>query len=293
MSSKDRDRILGEACSFLFVPGDQPERIAKALQLKTDAVIIDLEDSVSGENKELARKSIVKSISEPRSKIGPLVVIRINAFSSPEFVLDLKVALLLNVDAIMVPKFVPGIEAESVDSAITALELELGRSDLLPVIPLIESTVGVLRLFSVSSFPKRVIRLAFGAADLYADLGVTYCESGPNSSFAMASIVMASVSCGLASPIDSPHFEIEDDLGLHTSSFFARDMGFGAKLCIHPKQLGIVATAFKRDLGEREWATQVMEKWDQRIAGKGAIRVDGFLIDEAMIKRARHILSAM
>jgi citrate lyase subunit beta/citryl-CoA lyase len=291
MSYEDQSRSLSEARSFLFTPGDQPERIVKALKLKTDAVIIDLEDSVSDQNKELARKSIVEPISEHRVTGGPLVVIRINAFSSPEFALDLKVALSLNVDAIMLPKFVPGSEAESVDKAITAMELELGRANLLPVIPLIESTVGVLNLISVSSFPKRVIRLAFGAADLYADLGVTYSESGPNSSFAMATIVMASVNCGLSSPIDAPHFEIEDDLGLETSSFFARDMGFGAKLCIHPKQLEIVATSFKRNLDEKKWATRVIEKWNQRSTGKGAILVDGFLIDEAMIKRARHILS--
>ncbi len=293
MSYEDWGRRLSEARNFLFTPGDQPERIVKALQLETDAVIIDLEDSVSVQNKELARQSIVKPISEHRVMDGPLVVIRVNAFSSPEFALDLKVALSLNVDAIMLPKFIPGSEAESVDKAITEMERELDRPNLLPVIPLIESTVGVLKLISVSSFPPRVIRLAFGAADLYADLGVTYSESGPNSSFAMASIVMASVNCGLDSPIDSPHFEIEDDLGLHTSSLLAREMGFGAKLCIHPKQLGIVATSFKRDLDEEKWATRVMEKWEQRSTGKGAILVDGFLIDEAMIKRARHILSAM
>lgn len=293
MSYEDRGRNLSEARSFLFTPGDQPERIAKALQLKTDAVIIDLEDSVSSENKELARKAIVKPLSGHKSEIGPLVVIRVSAFSSPEFVLDLKVALSLNVDGIMLPKFIPGTDTENVDEAIATMEVEVGRTNLLPVIPLIESTVGVLKLLSVSSFPKRVIRLAFGAADLYADLGVTYCESGPNSIFAMASVVMASVGCGLASPIDSPHFKIEDDLGLRTSSLFARDMGFGAKLCIHPKQLEIVSTSFERALGDKEWATRVMEKWDQRSTRKGAILVDGFLIDEAMIKRARQILSLM
>ena len=293
MSYEGQDLSLSEARSFLFTPGDQPERIVKALQLKTDAVIIDLEDSVSAQNKELARKSIVKPIDEHRVTGGPLVIIRINAFSSPEFALDLKVALSLKVDAIMLPKFVPGSEAESVDKAIETMEQEFGRPNLLPVIPLIESTAGVLKLISVSSFPKRVIRLAFGAADLYADLGVTYSESGANSIFAMATIVMASVNCDLASPIDAPHFKIEDDLGLETSSLFAKDMGFGAKLCIHPEQLAIVASSFKPNLNEKKWASRVMEKWDQRSADKGAILVDGFLIDEAMIKRARHILSIM
>jgi citrate lyase subunit beta/citryl-CoA lyase len=290
MTEKERGVLLSQAHTFLFTPGDQPERIAKAFQLKTDAVIIDLEDAVRKENKEFARKAILQPITENRSINGPLVVIRTNAFSSPEFPEDLKIALTLNVDAIMLPKFIPGPEAEKIDEVITAAEVAFARLNLLPVIALIESTVGVLNLLTISSFPKRVIRLAFGAADLYEDLGVTYTATGPNSILAMASIVMASVNCGLASPIDSPHFEVEDELGLQENSLNARDMGFGGKLCLHPKQLEIVGDCFERGHCEQTWATRVMEKWSQNSGGKGAILVDGSLVDEAMVKRARQIL---
>lgn len=293
MSYEDRGQILRQARNFLFTPGDQPERIAKALRLKTDVVIIDLEDAVRKENKEFARRAMVQPITENRTATGPLVVIRTNTFSSPEFVEDLKIAFALDIDAIMLPKFIPGAAAQKIDEGIAAVEVELGRQDLLPVIALIESTVGVLNLLSVPSFPKRVVRLAYGAADLYADLGVTYSETGPNSNFAMASMVMASVNCGLASPIDSPHFDVEDDVGLRANSLFARDMGFGGKLCIHPKQLEIVATAFEPSWSDQEWATGVMEKWNQRSGNIGAILVDGSLVDEAMVKRARQILSLL
>ena len=293
MSYEDRGQLIRLARTFLFTPGDQPARIVKALKLKTDAVIIDLEDAVANENKAFARHAIAAPISENRSEDGPLVIIRTNAFSSPEFSEDLKMAFALNVDAIMLPKYIPGTAAQSVEEAITAEEVEVGRTDLLPVIALIESTVGVLNLLSVSSFPKRVIRLAYGAADLYADLGVTYLDTGPNSNFAMASMVMASVNCGLAAPIDSPHFDLEDDVGLGAASLFARDMGFGGKLCIHPKQLEIVARAFEPSLSDQEWANRIMEKWNQRSANSGAILVDGSLVDEAMIKRARQILSLL
>ena len=290
MTEKERGVLLGQARTFLFTPGDQPERIAKAFQLKTDAVIIDLEDAVRKEKKEFARNAILQPITENRSKSGPLVVIRTNAFSSPEFLEDLKIAITLNVDAIMLPKFIPGPEAEKIDEVITAAEVAFAQLDLLPVIALIESTVGVLNLLTASSFPKRVIRLAFGAADLYGDLGMSYSETGPNSIFAMASIVMASVSCGLASPIDSPHFEIEDDLGLQENSHYAREMGFGGKLCLHPRQLEIVGDCFERGLSEQTWATRVLEKWSQNTGGKGAILIDGSLVDEAMVKRALQIL---
>jgi citrate lyase subunit beta/citryl-CoA lyase len=291
VTAKEQSLLLRQACSFLFVPGDQPELISKALNLKTDAVIIDLEDAVRKENKESARKATAQTITQNRSDNGPLVVIRTNAFSSSEFLEDLNMAITLNVDAIMLPKFVPGIEAENVDKVITSVELEIGRDDLLPVIALIESTVGVLNLLSVSSFPRRVVRLAFGAADLYEDLGLTHSETGPNSIFAMASIVMASVNCCLGSPIDSPHFDIKDDLGLRASSLFAHEMGFGGKLCIHPEQLAIVMASFAHGPNEQLWAARVMEKWNQRNEGRGAILVDGSLVDEAIVKRARQILS--
>ncbi len=293
MSNQDRSARLRDACTFLFTPGDQPQRIATALHLETDVLILDLEDSVIAANKELAREAIVKVLSEHRSADGPLIVIRVNGFCSPEFELDVRAALSLNVDAIMVPKYIPGAESENMDAAIAAIERELGQTDLLQVIPLIESTVGVLKLISASTLPKRVLRLAFGAADLYADLGVSFSESGANSAFAMASLVMASVNSELAAPIDSPHFEIDDDLGLQRSSLFARDMGFGGKLCIHPKQLEIISHSFTRDTSDQNWATRVIEKWEQRNTDKGAIAFDGSLIDEAMIKRARQILSSM
>ena len=293
MANDVRSERLSKACSFLFTPGDQPDRVIKALQLKVDAVIIDLEDSVPTQNKDLAREATARVINQHRVADSPLVLIRVNAFSSSQFELDVRAALSLGVDAIMLPKFIPGSEAARVDRAITAMEMELGIEDELSVIPLIESTLGVLNLISVSSFPKRVIRLAFGGADLHADLGVTYSESGANSAFAMASIVMASVNNGLASPIDSPHFEVEDDQGLERSSFLARDMGFGAKLCIHPKQLEIVANSFQRDLNQENWAVKVLESWEKRSTSKGAILVDGSLVDEAMVKRARQILSGM
>jgi citrate lyase subunit beta/citryl-CoA lyase len=293
MSYQDRGQLLRQARTFLFTPGDQPERIVKALKLKTDAVIIDLEDAVSEANKAVARNAIVAPIHENRSEAGPLIILRTNAFASPEFAEDLKMAFELNVDAIMLPKFIPGTPAQSVDENITAVEVKLGRQDLLPVIALIESTVGVLNLLSVSSFSKRVVRLAYGAADLHADLGVTYSNTGANSGFAMASLVMASVNCGLAAPIDSPHFDLEDEVGLRATSHFARDMGFGGKLCIHPKQLEIVATSFERSQSDQVWATQVMDNWNQRSENSGAILVDGSLVDEAMVKRARQILSLL
>jgi citrate lyase subunit beta/citryl-CoA lyase len=284
---------LLSARTFLFVPGDQPERILKAMQAKTDAVIIDLEDAVRPENKAAARAGIASMLSENRSTTGPLILIRTNEATSADFAEDLKVALNLKVDAIVLPKFLPGASAVKADEIISKIEAGVGQTQPVPVIGLIESTAGVLNLLSSAVIPKRIKRLAFGAADLYADLGVSYRASGPNTDLAMAALVLASVHSHLGAPIDSPHFKIADLPGLQERSLFANEMGFGGKLCIHPDQLAIVDEIFKANVDQKDWATRVMERWNDRDQKSGAILIDGALVDEAMAKQAKRILGLL
>jgi len=281
---------LLSARTFLFVPGDQPERILKALQAKTDAVIIDLEDAVRPENKASARAGLIPLLTPNKFDTSPLILIRTNEATSAEFREDLKVALQIKVNAIVLPKFSPGASASKADEIISDLEREFKQEHPLSVIGLIESTAGVLKLLSSAAIPKRIKRLAFGAADLYADLGVTYRASGPNTDLAMAALVIASANSELGAPIDSPHFTIADLPGLKERSLFAYEMGFGGKLCIHPDQLTIVAESFKVNVDQKDWATRVMEHWNDRDQKSGAILIDGALVDEAMVKQAKRIL---
>ncbi len=281
---------LLSARTFLFVPGDRPERIVKALNAKTDAVIIDLEDAVRAENKIAARAGMIAPIMENRSATGPLTLIRTNEVTSAEFAADFKVALQLKVDAIVLPKFSPGTSASEADQIISKLENEHKVNVPMPVIGLIESTAGVLNLLNSSKIPDRVKRLAFGAADLYADLGVTYQATGPNTDLAMAALVLASVNSKLGAPIDSPHFEVADLQGLQERSLFANKIGFGGKLCIHPDQLETDEKSFQASSDEKDWAARVIERWNAREEKSGAILLDGSLVDEAMVKRAKQIL---
>ena len=284
---------LLRARTFLFVPGDRPERIVKALDAKTDAVIIDLEDAVRPENKVAARGAIVAPVMENRSATGPLVLIRTNEVTSAEFTEDFKLALQLQVDAVVLPKFSPGASAVEADQIISKLENEHKVKAPMVVIGLIESTSGVLNLLNSSVIPDRVKRLAFGAADLHADLGVTYQATGPNTDLAMAAVVLASAHSQLGAPIDSPHFAVADLQGLRDRSLFANKMGFGGKLCIHPDQLAIVEESFQANVDEKDWAARVIERWSERDQKLGAILVDGSLVDEAMVKRAKQILGLL
>jgi len=290
MDSVERKKRIRAASTFLFVPADQPDRIAKALKSESDAVIIDLEDAVRSENKVRARTALELP---PMPVAAPLIFLRVNAYGSPQFEQDVLKALELKVDGIILPKFVPGESAIVADQALTRLEVASGTELALPVIGLIETTAGVLALLNSSNIPARVERLAFGGADLYTDLGISFSTAGPNTDLAMAALVMASVHAQLGSPIDTPHFTLGDEIGLKARSEYAAAMGFGGKLCIHPNQLQIVSASFATKKEESEWAQRVLERWNERDQSSGALLLDSKLIDEAMVKRARQILGLL
>ena len=290
MNSVERKERIRAARTFLFAPGDQPDHIAKALTSESDAVIIDLEDAVRSENKVKARTELALP---PSPLAAPLIFLRVNAYGSPEFEQDVLKALELKVDGIILPKFVPGESATAADHALTRLEVASGTEPALPVIGLIETTAGVLALLNSSDIPARVERLAFGGADLYADLGIAFAAAGPNTDLAMAALVMASVHAQLGSPIDTPHFTLGDEIGLKERSEYAARMGFGGKLCIHPNQLQIVSASFAVMEDESDWAQRVIELWNERAQSSGALLLDSKLIDEAMVKRARQILGLL
>ena len=284
---------LEAARSFLFVPGDQSEKIEKAFKSGADAVIIDLEDAVQTENKVSARNSL--GSLNPHQKIdGALFIVRVNAFDTVECLDDLKAAIAAGVDAVVIPKFVPGAKAQAIDDAIKAIEIDLEVSAPVAVIALVESAEGVIGLINGSEIPDRVCRLALGAADFLGDLSLSAKAPQIYIDLAMASLVLASAMKKIAPPIASPHFTLRDAEGLRESSLHARAMGFGGRLCIHPDQIAIVRASFEIDSAELTWAQRVIAIWpNEEMSKGGAIVIDGELIDEAMVKRARAVIELL
>jgi citrate lyase subunit beta/citryl-CoA lyase len=288
--SQDIEHRISFGRSFLFVPGDRPDRIRKALSVGADAVIIDLEDAVRPEARPLARSVLSDLVEGLRDASPSLILARVNPHGSPDFAADVAAAVDGNLDGIVVPKFVPGPAALEMDDAMTAIESARGQAHATPVIALVESAAGVLGLSAPVELPRRVRRLAFGAADFHADLRISYSQSGIYTDLVMATLVIASAAGNLPAPLDSPHFSIHDRPGLTAAVRRARERGFGGALCIHPNQVPIVDTGFAATEDERSWAARVLAAWnDPTTSDAGAIRVDDELIDEAMVRRARQI----
>jgi citrate lyase subunit beta/citryl-CoA lyase len=257
------------AHSYLFVPGNRPERFDKALASAADAVIVDLEDAVPPDQKDAARRSVSAWLS---SAARP-VVVRINAADTPWHRDDLAVCRQSGVAAVMVAK------AERAD-ALAALALDV------PLLPLIESAAGFDQLRAIASVAG-VQRLAFGAIDFQLDMNMR--AGFDELIYFRSQLVLASRLAGIASPIDSPSVAIDDAAEVELDAQRARRLGFGAKLCIHPRQLIAVNRSFSPTEAELAWARQVLAVAES--SGGAAVALDGKMIDKPVILRAQVILA--
>lgn len=266
--------MQASARSYLFVPGDRPERFDKAVATGAHAVILDLEDAVTPERKVQARQAIAGWLKETTAR----AFVRVNPEGTPWH--DDDCELLLECDrlaGVMVPK------AEE-HTSIARLARHLGDGQEL--IPLIETVAGHFEAAAVARVP-RVSRLAFGSFDFMADSGIQ--SDGEELDAVRTNLVLVSRHAGLRAPIDGVSVAIEDAAQLEADVRRSRRFGMGAKLCIHPKQVGIVHAGFAPKPEEVDWARRVLEALAS--GPLGAIAVDGKLVDRPIALRAEAILA--
>ncbi|MGY1550477.1 HpcH/HpaI aldolase/citrate lyase family protein [Microbacterium sp. A588] len=259
------------ATAPLFVPGNLPDRFAKAATSGSDLVIIDLEDAVPSDQKIAARDAAISALGEG----GFSAAVRINAASegtADAAALSRHDFIRQHLLAVVIPK------AESPDQIAEVAAILPG----VPLIPLVESAVGLSVIDALAHAPG-VCRLAFGALDFGVDVGST---SPIMLDHARCTIVIASRAAGLAAALDSPVPEFRDVDVVRVGARSARDLGFGGQLCIHPGQIPHVFDAFLPSDEEVASARRVIA------AGiDGAGEVDSAMVDRPVILRAQKILS--
>jgi citrate lyase subunit beta/citryl-CoA lyase len=256
--------------SYLFVPGNRPDRYAKALAAGADAVIIDLEDAVAPPDKGAARDALKDFLS---SKTSQPVLVRINAAGTEWFDDDAALAGLPGVAGVVLPK------AERVDDIERLL-----AAGAAAVLPLIESALGFHHALELARVPC-VERLLFGSIDFSVDLGIE--ESVESLQAFRSQLVLVSRLAGIAAPVDGVSTALDDEARISDDTRRARRDGFGAKLCIHPKQVAVVNAAFMPGADEIAWAERVL---DAAAAARGAaVAVDGKMVDRPVILKAQSI----
>ena len=258
------------ARSYLFVPGDRPDRFDKACSAGADMVILDLEDAVPPARKSEARAAIGKWLSS-----GKEIVLRINADTTEWFPDDLQLARVPGVAGIILPK------AERIDRALQTICAD-GRKFLLP---LIETARGFASARALASAPG-VQRLLFGTLDFQMDLGID--GEGEELAYYRSEMVLISRLAEIQPPVDGPCTALDDAAQLTVDTRRAKRMGFGGKLCIHPKQVAHVNAAFAPTGDELAWARRVVAAAAE---SKGAaVALDGRMVDRPVILKAEQIV---
>lgn len=225
------------AATWLFVPGSRPNRFAKAAASGADRVICDLEDAVAPADKEQAREHVLDWLGS-----GGTAWVRVNAHGTPWYDDDVaRLAGRPGLLGLVVPK------AES-----PAVLAELGRERPGPegLLALVETAAGVLAATDIASCPA-VGRLAFGSLDLALDLDAA--EDDESLLLARSTVVLASRAGGCAAPVDGVTTSFDDPGALAAAARRSRRLGFGGKLCIHPRQVAVVAAQFRPSEDDLAW----------------------------------------
>jgi citrate lyase subunit beta/citryl-CoA lyase len=254
----------------LFVPADRPERFSKAASSGADAIIIDLEDAVAPLAKVTARSTLSLPGVRPT---GCDVFVRVNGRQTPWYRDDLAAVAQLQIAGVVLPK------TESAEDVTQTAKSIPGA----PLIALIETARGLAAVREIGAV-SGVTRLAFGSIDFCVDIGAAHGRDALLA--ARSAIVLASRLSGLEPPLDGVTTSIDDSGLIEEDARYAYRLGFGGKLCVHPRQIVPVRRGFAPSADEISWAQRILEA-----GAEGAISVDGKMVDSPVRARARQILA--
>jgi citrate lyase subunit beta/citryl-CoA lyase len=279
--------------SFLFVPGNNKRFIDKAKALNADIICLDLEDSVPINDKQIARE-VVKDALKTRSEFAGEVYVRTNSFDSGLIQDDLKATVQHGINGIVIPKVNDSNEVFELSKRLADLEHDQSiTKDTIEMMPSIENAKGVVNAYKIASASPRVSALVFGVFDFLFDMGLEYVEDGIEYSYARAKVPVDARAAGVYA-IDSIWQKIDDVNGLIKDATMGMRLGYKGKSIIHPSQIEPVHRIFAPSKEEVEWARKVVDALSDAMGkGRGAMRLEGKMIDAVHYKRAKALLDAI
>ena len=269
------------ACSFLFVPATQPERLPKALASGADLVIADWEDAVAPADKERARNALADALAALPAPQRARLLVRINSEATPWFAADLQALAQLTAQGLA------GAVVPKAERAQTLQAVARAAGPQAALVPLVESVAGLAAADALAAAPQ-VARLAFGHLDFQVDAGMACAEDEQELLPVRMALVLASRRGGLAAPIDGVPVDTRNAERMVRDAERARRMGFGGKLCIHPAQVPVLHAAFDPDEAAVTHAQRVRQALEQ--AGGGVCVLDGRMVDAPVLAQAEQTL---
>jgi len=283
--------------SLLFVPADSEKKLAKGAECGTDALILDLEDSVSAERKPAARDGALAYLTAHAAQSArPRLIVRVNALDTGLTDADLDAVVAGRPDAILLPKAEGGASVVHLDAKLTAREAVHGLPDgAIEIIALTTETAsGLFLCGTYAGASARLSALTWGAEDLSAELGAETNRDAAGrftSPYMLArNLSLAAAASARVQPIDTVYADYRDMEGLRAEAIEARRDGFTAKMAIHPAQVPVINAVFTPSAEEIEKARVVIDAFAANPSA-GVVGIGGVMYDRPHLRRAERLLA--
>jgi citrate lyase subunit beta/citryl-CoA lyase len=275
--------------SKLFVPGSRPALFEKSFASNADAISIDLEDAVPEASKASARLDVVRFLGRNVRTGAKSIVVRVNQLRSPYFEADLEALVGLDFDIVNLPKAESAADISALAGLIDALEKRRDHRRPLRILANIESPRGLRFAADIALASPRVMGLQIGYGDLFEPLGIGRRHAVALEHVQLA-VRFAAAEAGVAA-YDGAFPDIGDEKGFLEEARRAKALGFQGKSCIHPVQIAAANEAFQPSGSEVAFSRKVLKAWrEAAVMGRGAIVVDGIMIDAPYAANAEAVL---
>ncbi|MCX7829137.1 MAG: CoA ester lyase [Thermanaerothrix sp.] len=276
--------------TMLYLPGNNPNMLLRGYLFGPDGIILDLEDSVP-EGEKSAARVLVREALKKWDFGGCEVTVRINGMDTPHMEKDLEEIVPCGVDGVRLPKVEDPEQVKELHQMLSRIEARCGMEEgRTKVFCLLESARGIVRAYDIASASSRVAAIIPGGEDLAADLRTSRSKEGTELDWARRHVVMAARAVGV-DPLDTVFPSINDPEGLKAETEFIKQLGYEGKSVIHPSQIRVVHSVFTPKPEEVAKARRIVEAaMEAKAQGKGAVSVDGRMVDVPVVKRAMRTL---
>ena len=277
--------------SLLFVPGNRANMLEKAVGLKPDAVVPDMEDSVPMAEKANARE-MVACFLPSLAEAGHQIIPRVNSLHTGLMEDDLAAIVGPQIAGVSVGKVGSANDVRQIADAVGRLEIAAGITFGCTALVLwVETASAIVNAFSISKASKRVIAVAFGGEDLTNDMAIPRTESEEEIAHPRSVVAVSARAAGVFA-LETPYFNYKDEEGLRRNSTASRNLGFRGRFAIHPAQIEGINASYMPSEDEIEEARRVVVAFDEAEGrGSAATSLDGMVIDVPVVERARKVLA--
>ncbi len=276
--------------SLLFVPGNTPRMLDRALSLRPDAFVPDMEDSVPWDEKANAREVTAAYVPQ-LAKTGVRVIPRVNSLDTGLLEDDLSAVIGPHIYGVSVGKMDNPETLSEVVGIMQRIELKKGLTiGATRLVPWIESAESIVKLREICRSSPRIVAIALGAEDFTNDMEIERTDSDTEIAYARAAIAIAARAAGILA-LDTPFFAFRDPDALRENSLASRGIGFRGRFAIHPAQIEILNDVFSPSAEEITHAQRVIEAFEEAASmGRGSTSLDGKVVDVPVVKRAQALL---